>query len=187
MIRAGAISKGTCLLVKDEPYVVVEREFVNPGKGSAFVRMKLKSLITGQVLKQVNKSQETLEDINVENREAQYLYADGEHFHFMDLETYEQFTIPIEGHEDKKYFMLEGEPVQLSFWDDKPIDILLPYKVPLTVTEAREGLKGDTVSGATKPVTVETGLVVKVPLFIKQGDKILVNSETREYVERVNE
>ena len=187
MIREGAISKGTFLLVKNEPYAVVEREFVNPGKGSAFVRLKLKSLISGQVLKQVNKSQETLEDINVETREAQYLYADGEHYHFMDLETYEQFTVAIKGHEDKKFFILEGNTVQLSFWDEKPIDILLPYKVVLTVKEAGEGLKGDTVSGATKQVTVETGLVVKVPLFIKQGDKILVNSETREYVERVNE
>jgi len=186
MIRAGAISKGTFLRLKNEPYVVVEREFVNPGKGSAFVRLKLKNLVSGQVLKQVNKSQETLEDINIETKEAQYLYADGEHYHFMDLETYEQFTVAIEGHEDKKFFILEGDTVQLSFWDEKPIDILLPFKVVLTVTEAGEGLKGDTVSGATKQVTLETGLVVKVPLFIKQGDKILVNSETREYVERVN-
>jgi elongation factor P len=187
MIRAGVISKGNFLLVKNEPYVVVEREFVNPGKGSAFVRLKLKSLISGQVLKQVNKSQEMLEDINVETRDAQYLYADGEHYHFMDLETYEQFTVAIKGHEDKKLFILDGDTVQLSFWDERPIDILLPYKVALSVAEAGEGLKGDTVSGATKQVTLETGLVVKVPLFIKQGDKILVNSETREYVERVNE
>ena len=187
MIRAGAISKGMFLLIKDEPHVVVEREFVNPGKGSAFVRLKLKSLVTGQVLKQVNKNQENLEDINVEAREVQFLYADAELFHFMDLETYEQFAMPIEGHEEKRLFILEGETIQVSFWDEKPIDILLPYKVVLKVTEAREGLKGDTVSGATKPVTLETGLVVKVPLFIKEGDKILVNSETREYVERVNE
>lgn len=186
MIRAGAISKGVFLLIKDEPYVVVDREFVNPGKGSAFVRLKLKSLKSGQVLKQVNKSQETLEDINVETREAQYLYADKDNYHFMDLETYEQFVMPVAGQEDKKLFMLEGSTVQLSFWDDTPIDILLPYKIVLAVTEAREGLRGDTVSGATKPVTLETGLVVKVPLFIKTGDKILVNTESREYVERVN-
>jgi elongation factor P len=187
MIRAGVISKGNFLLVKNEPHVVVEREFVNPGKGSAFVRLKLKSLISGQVLRQVNKSQEMLEDINIETKEAQYLYADGEDYHFMDLETYEQFTIAIEGHEDKKFFILEGDTLQLSFWDERPIDILLPFKVALVVTEAGEGLKGDTVSGATKPVTMETGLVVRVPLFIKEGDKILVNSETREYVERVNQ
>ena len=187
MIRAGAISKGTFLLIKNEPYLVVEREFVNPGKGSAFVRLKLKSLISGQVLKQVNKSQEMLEDVNVETREAQFLYADSDSLHFMDLETYEQFTMPLAGQEDKKLFIREGDTVQLSVWDEKPIDILLPYKIILSVTEAQAGLKGDTVSGATKPVTLETGLVVKVPLFIKAGDKILVNTETREYVERVNE
>ena len=186
MIKAGSISKGMFLLIKGEPHAVAEREFVNPGKGSAFVRLKLKSLVSGQVQKQVVKSQETVEDITVETREAQFLYADSEHYLFMDLESYEQFTVPLEGQEDKKLFMREGEPYQLSFWEDRPIDILLPYKIVLAVTEAERALKGDTVSGATKPVTLETGLVIKVPLFIKQGDRVLVNSDTREYVERVN-
>jgi len=186
MIKAGSISKGMFLLVKGEPHAVAEREFVNPGKGSAFVRLKLKSLVSGQVQKQVVKSQETVEDITVETREAQFLYADSEHYLFMDLETYEQFTVALEGQEDKKLFMREGEPYQLSFWEDRPIDILLPHKTVLAVTEAERALKGDTVSGATKPVTLETGLVIKVPLFIKQGDRVLVNTETREYVERVN-
>lgn len=186
MIKAGSISKGMFLLIKGEPHAVAEREFVNPGKGSAFVRLKLKSLVSGQVQKQVVKSQETVEDITVETREAQFLYADSEHYLFMDLETYEQFTVPLEGQEDKKLFMREGEPYQLSFWEDRPIDILLPYKTVLAVTEAERALKGDTVSGATKPVTLETGLVIKVPLFIKQGDRVLVNTDTREYVERAN-
>jgi len=186
MIKAGSISKGMFLLVKGEPHLVAEREFVNPGKGSAFVRLKLKSLVTGQVLKQVNKSQESVEDITVETREAQYLYADSEAYVFMDMGTYEQFTVPMDGQEDKKLFMREGDTYQLSFWEERPIDILLPYKIVLAVTQAEHALKGDTVSGATKPVTMETGLVVKVPLFIKEGDRLLVNTETREYVERVN-
>jgi len=186
MIKAGSIAKGMFLLVKNEPHLVVEREFVNPGKGSAFVRLKLKSLITGQRLQQVIKSQETVEDINVETKDAQFLYADSENYHFMDLETYEQFTMPLAGQEDKKLFLREGDTVQLSLWDERPIDILLPYKIVLTVTRAEAGLRGDTVSGATKPVTLETGLVVKVPLFIKEGDRLLINTETREYVERVN-
>lgn len=184
MIKAGAIGKGTFLLVKGEPHLVTEREFVNPGKGSAFVRLKMKSLITGQTLKQVIKSQESVEDVSVETRSAQYLFTDGESYHFMDLENYEQFTMPLEGQEDKKLFIREGDTVQLSVWDEKPIDILLPYKIVLTVKEAHTGLKGDTVSGATKPVTLETGLVVRVPLFIKEGDRLLINTETREYVER---
>ncbi len=186
MIKAGSVSKGMFLLVKNEPYLVTDRDFVNPGKGSAFVRLKLKNLRTGLVLKQVNKSQESLEEITVETKEAQYLYADNENYVFMDTETYEQFTMLIEGHEDKVYFMKEGNEIQLSFWNEKPLDILLKKKIALTVTKAEHALKGDTVSGATKTVTVKTGLKVKVPLFIKEGDKILINTETREYVERVN-
>jgi elongation factor P len=184
MVKAGSIGKGMFLLVKGEPHLVTEREFVNPGKGSAFVRLKLKSLITGQTLRQVIKSQESVEDISVQTTDAQYLYSDGESYHFMDLETYEQFTMPLQGLEDKKLFIREGDTVQLSIWDERPIDILLPYKIVLAVKEAQTGLKGDTVSGATKPVTMETGLVVRVPLFIKEGDKLLINTETREYVER---
>ena len=184
MIKAGSIAKGTFLLMKNEPHLVVEREFVNPGKGSAFVRLKMKSLVTGRGLQQVIKSQDTVEDINVEHKDAQFLYADAENYHFMDLESYEQFTMPLEGQEEKKLFLKEGDTVQLSFWDERPIDILLPYKIVLTVTQAGIGLKGDTVSGSTKQVTLETGLVIKVPLFIKEGDKLLINTETREYVER---
>ena len=187
MIRAREISKGIFLLIKGEPYQIVEREFVNPGKGSAFVRIKLKNIRTGQVLKQVNKSQEMLEDINVEQKTHQYLYADESNYFFMDTETYEQITVSKKGLEDKEYFLKEGEEFQLLMWEDVPIDIVLPYKMTFEVTDAAHGLKGDTVSGASKPVTISTGLTVRVPLFIKKGDKILVNTETKEYVERVNE
>ena len=186
MTKAGSISKGMFLLVKKDPNLVVEREFVNPGKGLAFVRLKLKNLKTGQVLKQVFKSQESVEEIDVEIKEAQYLYADDENYIFMDSETYEQFAVPITGHEDKRFFIKEGDTFRLSFWDERPLDLLIPYKIALTVTEAEHALKGDTGSCATKPVTIETGLTVRVHLFIKEGDKILINTETREYVERVN-
>ena len=186
MIKAGAIAKGMFLLMKNEPHLVVDREFVNPGKGSAFVRLKMRGVITGRGLQQVIKTQDTVEDINVEHKDAQFLYADSENYHFMDVESYEQFTMPLAGQEDKKLFLKEGDTVQLSFWDERPIDILLPYKIVLSVTQAGIGLKGDTVSGATKQVTLETGLVIKVPLFIKEGDKLLINTETRDYVERVN-
>jgi elongation factor P len=183
-IKAGSIAKGTFLLMKNEPHLVVDREFVNPGKGSAFVRLKMRSLLSGRGLQQVIKTQDTVEEINVEQKDVQYLYADGESYHFMDLQSYEQFAMPLAGREDKKLFMKEGDTIQLSFWDERPIDILLPYKIVLAVTQAGIGLKGDTVSGATKQVTLETGLVIKVPLFIKEGDKVLINTETREYVER---
>ncbi|MEW5817232.1 MAG: elongation factor P [Spirochaetota bacterium] len=186
MIKAGSIDKGMFLLIKDEPYVVTEREFVNPGKGSAFVRLKLKNLRTGLVLKQVMKSPETVEEIHVEDRDCQYLYADIENYYFMDNETYEQFNIPRKGFEDRILFMKEGETFKIVMWENKPLDIKIPYKIVFTVVEAEDGVKGDTVTGATKTVKIETGLEVKVPLFIKQGERILVNTETREYVERVN-
>ena len=187
MIKAGAIEKGMCILIKEEPYLVAEREFVNPGKGSAFVRLKLKNIRSGQVLKQVMKTPETVEDVSVEDKLCQYLYNDGENFHFMDNENFEQFTIPVESFEDIVLFLKEGESYKVVMWDDKPIDIKIPYKVVFIVTSAEEGLKGDTVTGATKTVTLETGLKIKVPIFIKEGEKVLVNTETKEYVERVND
>ena len=186
MIKAGQIDKSVFLLLKGAPYAVAEREFVNPGKGSAFVRLKLKNLIDGSVLKETMKSQDNVEDITVEDKDCQYLYSDGENYHFMDNETFDQFEIPVKTMEDKGLYMKDGETYKVIIWDSKPIDIKIPYKVVYEVTEAAEALKGDTVTGATKVITVETGLKVKVPIFIKQGENILVNTETGEYVERVN-
>ncbi|HUV07138.1 MAG TPA: elongation factor P [Spirochaetia bacterium] len=186
MIKAGQIAKGMFLLFKDEPYQVSEREFVNPGKGSAFVRLKLKNLRTGLVIRETVKSQDTVEDIVVENRDSQYLYQDSDYYHFMDSETYEQFTLPVAGLEEMKNYLREGDVYQVMVWEEKPIDIKIPLKMILTVTHAENAVRGDTVSGTTKVVTVETGLKVKVPIFIKEGERILVNTEAGEYVERVN-
>lgn len=187
MIKAGQIAKGACLLWKGEPHLVAEREFVNPGKGAAFVRVKLKHLRTGSVLRETIKSHETVEEADVFDRDAQYLYADDNAYHFMDAENFEQFTVPLPGLEDKVYFMKEGETYRVVMWENTPIDVAIPLKIVLQVTDAEEGVRGDTVTGATKPVRTETGLDVRVPIFIKQGDKILVNTESSEYVERVNE
>jgi elongation factor P len=187
MIRAGEISKGVCLIMKNEPYLVVEREFVNPGKGSAFVRLKLKGLRTGQTLRETMRTNDSAEDANVEERDVQYMYEDQAGFHFMDNKNYEQFSVPLEGMENKKFFLKEGESYRIVEWEGTPIDIKIPYKIVLKVTEAYDALKGDTVTGATKSVKLETGFEVRVPLFIKQGEKILINTETGEYVERVND
>jgi elongation factor P len=186
MIKASDISKGMFILIKNEPHVCVEREYVNPGKGSAFVRLKLKNIKSGLVVRQTNKAQDNLEDVNVEFRDVQYLYTDDESYHFMDTKTYEQLAIAVEGSEEKKDFLKDGEMYQVVFWVNTPIDIKLPTKMVFTVAEAEKAERGDTVSGATKTITCETGLKVRVPLFIKQGDRILVNTETREYQERVN-
>ncbi len=186
MIKAGSIDKGMFLLIKDAPHQVTEREFVKPGKGQAFVRVKLKNVRTGLVQKQVIKSHEQVEEITVEEEPAQYLYADDSDFHFMDTETYEQYTVPVASFEDKKSYMKEGQTYEIVMWENTPLDIIVPMKDVYEVTDAEEAVKGDTVTGATKTVRVETGLEVKVPIFIKQGDRILVNTDSGEYVERVN-
>ena len=186
MIRGGDIAKGTCLLQKGQPYIVVEREFVNPGKGGAFARVKMKSIKDGSVLTQTIMTQMEVEDAVVDVRTCQYQYADADNYHFMDNESFDQHEVPVSSMEDKKYYLKENETYDLTIWEGNVIDIKVPYKVIFTVAESENYVKGDTVSGATKPIVTETGLTVRVPLFINQGEKILVNTETNEYVERVN-
>ncbi|MBR4121383.1 MAG: elongation factor P [Spirochaetales bacterium] len=186
MIKAGQIDKGTALLIKGQPFICVEREFVNPGKGSAFVRLKLKSPTTGQVLQETIKSQDSVEDINVETMDYQYMYNDGENFHMMNVDTYDQFEVPMANFEGYELLMKDGETYRCTVYNDEILDIQIPSKVVYLVAEAEEAIKGDTVQGATKFVTTETGLRVRVPIFIKQGEKIRVNTETKEYLERVN-
>lgn len=187
MIRGGDIAKGTCLLQKGQPYIVVEREFVSPGKGGAFARVKMKSIKDGSVLTQTIMTQSEVEDAVVDTHVCQYQYADQEFYHFMDTVSFEQIEVPIASMEDKKYYLKEGETYDIIVWEGDPIDVKIPYKVVFTVAESENYVKGDTVSGATKPIVTETGLTVRVPLFIKQNEKILVNTETNEYVERVND
>ena len=186
MIKAGQIEKGTALLIKGQPFIVVDREFVSPGKGSAFVRLKMKSPSTGQSLSETIKTQDSVEDIMVSDRDCQYLYNDGEHFHLMLTDTFEQIEVPMLTFPDYEFLMKDGETYRVTFWESQPLDIVVPTKVVYEVAEAEEAVKGDTVTGATKNVTTETGLIVRVPIFIKQGEKILVNTETKEYLERVN-
>ncbi|MDR1787036.1 MAG: elongation factor P [Treponema sp.] len=186
MIRGGEIVKGTCLLQKGQPFLVVEREFHNPGKGTAIARVKMKSIKDGSVLSLTIPTQQEVEDAEVDLKTCQYQYADQDSYHFMDNENYDQYEVAVQEMPDKKFYLQEGESYELTIWEGKVIDIRVPYKVVFTVAESENYVKGDTVSGATKPVTTETGLTVRVPLFIKQGEKILVNTETNEYVERVN-
>jgi elongation factor P len=186
LIRGGDIVKGSCLLQKGQPFLVVEREFHNPGKGTAIARIKMKSIKDGSVLAMTIPTQQEVEDAVVDARNCQYQYSDADFYHFMDNESYEQYEVPAADMQDKKFYLQENEAYELTIWEGKVIDIKIPYKVMFTVAESENYVKGDTVSGATKPVTTETGLTVRVPLFIKQGEKILVNTETNEYVERVN-
>ena len=186
MIRGGDITKGSCLLQKGQPYLVVDREFHNPGKGTAVARIKMKSIKDGSVLSLTIPTQQEVEDAQVELRTAQYQYADQDNYHFMDNESFEQYEVPISENPDKKLYLKEGDSYQIIIWEGKVIDIQIPYKVVFTVAESENYIKGDTATGATKPIITDTGLTVRVPLFIKQGERILVNTETNEYVERVN-
>ncbi|HEY9055270.1 MAG TPA: elongation factor P [Rectinemataceae bacterium] len=187
MIRGGDINLGSCLLINGNPHIVVDREFVSPGKGSAFARVKAKSLKTGNVITQTIKTADFVEDAQVDLVDCQYQYSDGENYMFMNNESYEQFGVSIAAHEEKRPYLKEGETYTLTFWEGEAIDIKIPYKMVFTVVESENYIKGDTVSGATKPIVTETGLVVRVPLFIKQGERILVNTESNDYVERVND
>jgi elongation factor P len=187
MIRGGDIVKGTCLLQKGQPYLVVDREFHNPGKGTAIARVKMKSIKDGSVLSLTIPTQQEVEDAEVAIVTCQYQYADQDNYHFMDNESYEQYEVAVADMEEKRFYLQEGSSYELTIWEERVIDIKIPYKVVFTVAESENYVKGDTVSGATKPITTETGLTVRVPLFIKQGEKVLVNTETNEYVERVNE
>jgi len=187
MIRGGDIVKGSCLLQNGQPYLVVEREFHTPGKGTAIVRAKMKSIKDGSVLTMTIPTQQEVEDAQVDYHKCQYQYADQENYFFMDNESYEQYAVPISEHENTKFYLKEGESYNMTFFEGTVIDIEIPYKVVFIVAESENYIKGDTVSGATKPIVTETGLTVRVPLFIKQGEKIRVNTETNEYVERVND
>jgi len=186
MVRGGDINLGTCLLINNVPHIVVDREFVSPGKGSAFARVKAKSLKTGNIIMQTIKTADSVEDAQVDLVDCQYQYSDGENFMFMNNETFDQFGVSMEVQSEKKPYLKEGETYTLIMFNGEAIDIKIPYKMIFIVTESENYVKGDTVSGATKPITTETGLVVRVPLFIKQGERILVNTESNDYVERVN-
>ncbi len=185
MIRGGEISKGTVLLNKGTPYLIVDREFVTPGKGAAFARVKMKNLRDGSVLTQTIKTSDLVEDATVNTHIAQFQYHDGENFVFMDTKSFEQIPVSEKTIADKRHYLREGDTYDIVVWEEEAIDVKIPVKMIFVVTE--ENIPGgETMSGTTKPVRTETGLVVRVPLFIKLGEKIMVNTESCEYQERVN-
>lgn len=177
--------KGLAIKYNNETYVLVNYQFVNPGKGSAFTRAKMKNVKTLKVIEVTFKSGEQIEEANMEYRKCQYLYNDGSEFHFMDNTSYEQFSINSDIIGDQSEYMMDGGEVTVVFVDEQPVGIQLPPKMDFKVIEAPPGEKGDTATGGTKLVTIETGAKVAAPLFIKEGDKIRVNTDTGEYVERV--
>lgn len=178
--------KGLAIKYNNETYILIGYQFVNPGKGSAFTRAKMKNIKSGKVVEVTFKSGEQIEEANMEYKKCQYMYNDGTDFHFMDNVNYEQFSMPADLIGEQGQYMMDGGEVTIVFVDNLPVSIQLPPKMDFKVTEASPGERGDTATGGTKQVTIETGARVNAPLFIKEGDRIKVNTETGEYVERVN-
>lgn len=180
------VKKGMILKIENELYSVVKTEFVNPGKGSAFIRTKLKNIVRDSSIERTFKAAEKLESVDLERRKMQYCYADGDQIIFMDVNDYEQIPVSKDYVEDILPFMKEETAVEVSFYKDKPIGVTPPNFAILEVTYAEDGLKGDTTGLALKRVTVETGGEVQVPIFIKQGDTVKIDLRDLSYVERVN-
>ncbi|MDX1691092.1 MAG: elongation factor P [Acidimicrobiia bacterium] len=185
MISTNDVKPGMTLDLDDGIFQIVEYQHVKPGKGKAFVRMKLKNIVSGVVVDRTFRAGEPVEQAIVDRRDHQFIYADDLGMHFMDLETYAQMAVPRDLVGDAANYLVEGATAVLSMYEGKPIGIDLPASVELDVTYAEPAVKGDRVSSATKQVETETGLKVQVPLFVEQGDRIKVDTRSGEYMTRV--
>lgn len=178
---------GLKIMLDGDPCAIIENEFVKPGKGQAFNRVKIRNLKTGRVLEKTFKSGETVEAADVIDTEMQYLYNDGEAWHFMHPQTFEQVAADANAVGDNAKWLKEQDMCTVTLWGEAPIAVTPPNHVILTVTETDPGVRGDTSGGGTKPATCETGAVVKVPLFINEGDTIKVDTRSGEYQGRAKE
>ena len=171
-------------MLDGNPYSVMENEFVNPGKGQAFNRVKLRNLINGRVMEKTFKSGERVAAADIREQVLQYLYHDNEFWYFMDADTYEQITVGEAAMGETKQWLREQDRYTVVLWNNQPIAVIPANFVVLTITETDPGLKGDTAQGGSKAATLETGAVVRVPLFIQQGESIKVDTRSGEYVSR---
>jgi elongation factor P len=178
---------GLKVMIDGDPFAIIENEFVKPGKGQAFNRVKLRNLKTGRVLERTFKSGESLEGADVVDVELQYVYNDGEMWHFMDPNTYEQYVAGKTAMSDAAQWIKGEELCQVTLWNNSPLSVSAPNFVTLEITETDPGVRGDTATGGTKPATLETGAVVRVPLFVSQGERIRVDTRTGEYLGRAKD
>jgi len=185
-ISSNNFQKGLFIEFKGEIHQIVDFQHVNPGKGSAFIRTKLRNIKNGNTLDFTYKSAEKVEEVQVFTKEMQYIYKSENKYFFMDKDSFEQYSLSESIIGGFKNYLKEGEIYQLYLSDNQLLGLKMPKKVKLSVIEAEEGVKGNTVTGAKKTVKLESGIIIKVPLFIKKGDMIAVNPETAEYLERIN-
>ena len=177
---------GLRLEIDGDPFEITFFQHVKPGKGGAFVRTKLRNLRTGRVVDQTFRAGERLDEADVEDRRMQYLYQDGDSLVFMDTQSFDQIPFSADQVGDARRFLKENVEVDVIFWKGRPLQIELPNFIEAAIVRCDPGLKGDTASGATKPATLETGAVLQVPLFVKEGDRIRVDTRTGQYIERVS-
>lgn len=178
---------GLKLMFDGDPYSIIDNIFVKPGKGQAFNRIKIRNLKTGRVIEKTMKSGDTAEGADVVDLELQFLYTDGNEYHFMNPQSFEQLIAPIEALAEASKWLKGQEMCQVTLWNDVPLAVTAPNFVVLRIVETDPGLRGDTATGGTKPAKMETGAVVKVPLFIEQGDLLKIDTRTGDYVSRAKE
>ncbi|HIQ97600.1 MAG TPA: elongation factor P [Candidatus Limivivens merdigallinarum] len=185
MISAGDFRNGVTLEIEGNIYQIIEFQHVKPGKGAAFVRTKLKNIINGGVVEKTFRPTEKFPQARIDRVDMQYLYSDGDLYHFMNVETYDQIALNQDAIGDALKFVKENEMVKICSHNGNVFAVEPPLFVELEVTETEPGFKGDTAQGASKPATVETGATVNVPLFVEIGDKIKIDTRTGEYLSRV--
>lgn len=186
MISTSDFKNGLSIELDHELYTIIEFQHVKPGKGGAFVRTKLKNIQNGAVLDRTFRAGERFEQAIIDRKDMQFIYNDGHNYYFMDKDTYEQIPIGLEMIGDSADLLKEGNDIQVTMWNGKVVGIELPGSISLEVVNTAPGVKGNTVSGAMKPATLETGAEIQVPLFIKEGDIVKVNTKDKKYQERVS-
>ena len=177
--------KGLKIEIQGEPYVIVDFQHVKPGKGGAFVRTRLKSLVTGNVIDMTFRSGDKVDKPDLEEREMQFLYETSGEFHFMDTRNYEHLFLTADQLGESKDWLKENLVIEALFHNKRPLGIEVPTFVELKVIRTEPGVRGDTATGATKPATLESGAVIQVPLFVEEGDVLRIDTRTREYITRV--
>lgn len=187
MISANDLKPGVVFEHKNSIWKVLEYAHVKPGKGPAFVRLKIRDLRSGAIIEETSRTDAKFERVRVEGKSLQFLYSDEHTMTFMDTETYEQFGVEKEAHENLAKFLAEGSTVKGEFYGEEMINVELPITVVLDVIETEPGMKGDTVSNTTKPAKIETGAIIKVPLFVNTGDKVKIDTRSGDYMERVKD
>ena len=186
IVSTAEFRKGLKILIDNEPFVIVEFQHVKPGKGGAFVKTRIKSLVSGNVLDRTFRSGDKSEVPDVEQKEMQYLYKEGDQYHFMDTGSYEQTFVPETNLGDAVNYLKDGMVIALSFYKGKAIGVELPNFVDLKVVNTEPGIKGDTAQNATKPATLESGYTLQVPLFLEEGEVVKIDTRTGQYITRVS-